>query len=123
MSKILIVEDHPAIGNIEALICKEMGHDVEIATQGTTALTKYQEYHPDLVILDLMLPGQFSGKHVLEEVRVKYEKNTPFLIITALSASLQEEEISKMGNVKILAKPFRVQEITAWITHLLKNVS
>src|SRR4029077_537304 len=61
MKKVLIIEDYYALADIESLLCTMEGYEVKVAKSGDEGLAAFVEFQPDLVLLDLMLPGDLSG--------------------------------------------------------------
>ena len=69
MKKVLIIEDYYALADIESLLCTMEGYEVKVAKSGDEGLAAFVDFQPDLVLLDLMLPGDLSGTQVLERIR------------------------------------------------------
>ncbi|MFA6131696.1 MAG: response regulator [Patescibacteria group bacterium] len=96
MSKILIIEDESTLSNAlhEALI---NGDEIEIEADGSKAFQRVKEYKPDLILLDLFLPGK-PGEVILEEIRSDAEtKNIPVLVATVKADKEAREICQKLG--------------------------
>ena len=116
MKKILIVDDDAGIGNmLEEMLIKE-GYGVLRAYSGTEALLLLREDKPDLVLLDLMLPG-LSGEEVLPHV-----KDIPVIVMSARADVEDKVELLLGGAVDYVTKPFSGKELMARIkVQLRKN--
>ncbi len=116
--KLLIVEDekHIAIGlvaNFELL-----GYEVHLVEDGSKVLEAYREFKPDIMILDLMLPG-LSGFEVLAQIR-KTETNLPILVLSAKNSEKSRIRSLVEGSDDFLAKPFSLDELILRVERLLK---
>ena len=84
--KILVVDDEPAICDLAAELLTAAGYEVLIATDGWQAIALARKEHPNLILLDLVLP-RMTGFHVLQEIRKDPRiRNTPILILSVLSS-------------------------------------
>src|ERR1700731_2558536 len=84
MKKVLIIEDYFALADIESLLCTMEGYEVRVTKSGDEGLVALNEFHPDLVLLDLMLPGETSGTQVLDTIRTHHGDNPAVLVVSAL---------------------------------------
>src|SRR3954469_22442904 len=120
MSRVLVVEDNPDLAfglrnNLEI-----EGYDVIVADDGPSGLTRAREALPDLVILDLMLPG-LDGYRVLRTLRGEgFER--PVLILTARGEEADKVIGFRNGADDYVTKPFGVLELLARIEALLRRV-
>ena len=114
--KVLAVDDSPSIVHLLKDILSHHGCRVEVAKDGQTALQKYEELKPDIVTLDLGLPGM-NGYEVLSKILEK-DPNAKVIIITANPFTTLEECL-KSGAVALLEKPFRRQELLGTIEQAL----
>ena len=111
METILIIDDDPAIGDLEQEVLQRAGYAVRRAYSGTEARLLLRELRPDLILLDLMLPGM-DGFEVCRRVR-ESGSSTPILMLTA-----REEEADKVSGLEIgaddyITKPFSMRELIA----------
>ncbi len=118
--KILIVDDEENICELMKLYVEMEGYDVEIALDGQTALEKFDECAPDLVLLDLMLPG-IDGQTVCKEIRKK--SSCPVIMLTAKGEMADKVAGFELGADDYVVKPFEVKEIIARIKAIFKRVS
>ncbi len=105
-SRILVVEDSPVIQRLIGMTLKPVGYEVEFCGSGTDGLDRARASRPDLVILDIGLPGM-DGWEVLEALRADEETRTmPVMVLTAHGrASVQDQADLKGANLA-LSKPF-----------------
>lgn len=115
MKKILVVDDDAHIGNmLEEILTKE-GYGVLRAYSGTEAVLVYEQQNPDLVLLDLMLPG-LSGEEVLIQM-----KETPVIVVSAKVQTDSKVELLIGGAADYITKPFDTKELLARITVQLRQ--
>ncbi len=118
MIKILVIEDDPAILRLLQRGLSMEGYQVETATNGESGLKLFQEKQPDLIVLDLMLPGM-DGLEVCQRIRQK--SKLPILILTAKDAVQDRVEGLDAGADDYLVKPFNLEELLARIRALLRR--
>jgi len=119
MAKILVVEDAAAIATLLSDHLTQRGHDVAIIHDGEQAIEAMAEEVPDLLILDLMLPGR-SGLEVCRAVRQSAARQPLVLMLTA---RVSEEDVVlgfEVGADDYVRKPFRIAELMARIQALLR---
>ncbi|EDM68959.1 DNA-binding response regulator [Moritella sp. PE36] len=117
-TRILIVEDDHEIARLTAMYLNGEGYQTKIINDGAIALTAIKQYQPDLLILDLMLPG-LSGRDICAQARVFF--NEPILVLTASDDELTEVSLLKLGADDYLTKPVRPHIMAARITALLRR--
>jgi len=118
---VLIVEDYYALADIESLLCTMEGYDVKVAKTGDEGLAALAEFAPDLVLLDLMLPGELSGTQVLERIRAEHGETPGVLVVSALVNATTAPQLEAYGNVQTLAKPFKIKELSSRIQSMLAS--
>jgi two-component system alkaline phosphatase synthesis response regulator PhoP len=121
MTKVLIVEDDPAILRTLADNLKFEKHDVLTAMDGETAYKLQHSQHPDLIVLDLMLP-RMSGLELCRKLRTEGVQ-VPILILTARSEEADRVLGLDLGADDYVTKPFSVAELMARIRALLRRAS
>ena len=118
--RILIVEDDDAIVRVLRRSLSLEGFDVESAGDGETGLALALENRPDLVILDLMLPGM-DGLEVCRRLRTSTSGNTPILLLTARDTVPDRIQGLDAGADDYIIKPFDLDELAARIRALLRR--
>ncbi len=116
--RILIVEDEADLRNTLKLNFKEQGYKVSTAADGRTGLEKAREKSPDVVILDLMLPGM-DGISLVRALR--QESDVPVLMLTARSSEMDKIVGLENGADDYLTKPFSLGELLARVRALLRR--
>jgi two-component system response regulator BaeR len=118
MSKVLIVEDEPKLAELVADYLKAAGFEAHCVGNGLDAVPWVKANHPDLIVLDLMLPGR-DGLEICKEVRSF--SDLPIIMVTA-----RVEEVDRLiglesGADDYLCKPFSVRELVARVKALLRR--
>jgi len=119
--RILVVEDDSHIAEGLDLNLTLQGYEVLIAPDGFSGLQEWKKWRPDLIILDIMLPG-IDGLSVLRNIRLEDEK-IPILILSAKGASDDKVKGLSYGVDDYLSKPFNLEEFLLRVDRLLKRVS
>lgn len=108
---VLLIEDEPNIIEAISYILSKDGWRVASHSNGATALEEIQRRAPDVVILDVMLPGK-TGFEVLRDLRAEGElSDTPVLMLTARGQTKDREQAEKMGATHFMTKPFSNSEV------------
>lgn len=120
MAKILVVDDEPNIREVVDLYLRRAGHAVILAADGDEALGLYRQTQPDLVVLDLMLPGP-GGVEVCR--RIQSERRVPLIMLTARGA--EEDRIAglSLGADDYVVKPFSPRELAARVEAVLRRAN
>jgi DNA-binding response OmpR family regulator len=118
--RVLVIEDDPTVAEVVARYLSREGYSVAVSTDGLAGLRTALESPPDLVVLDLMLPG-LSGVEVLSQLR----KSTPVPVIMLTALSREADRVSglEMGADDYVAKPFSPRELTARVKAVLRRAS
>jgi DNA-binding response OmpR family regulator len=119
MSRILIVDDEPLITDSLSYSLKREGFDVRAVGDATAALEEVQEFQPELVVLDIMLPGM-SGFEFCRRLRA--HSATPVIMLTARGEEIDRVLGLEVGADDYLAKPFSFRELLARIRSILRRV-
>ena len=115
MKTVLIVEDDPAISDLIAEVLTTGGIQPIRAYSGSEALLVLQRRHPDLILLDLMLPG-ISGEAVMERV-----PDIPVIIVSARGEIDDKVDLLRSGAADYITKPFNPVEMTARVKAQLRR--
>jgi two-component system response regulator MprA len=116
--RILIIEDDPAIRKVLQRGLAYEGYPVDVATDGRTGLNLAHDHHPDLVILDWMLPGM-DGLEVCRRLRL--QGGLPILMLTAKDTIQDRVQGLDAGADDYIVKPFNLDELTARIRALFRR--
>ncbi|KKU64086.1 MAG: putative response regulator, atypical CheY [Candidatus Amesbacteria bacterium GW2011_GWA1_47_16] len=122
MAKILLIEDDEILQAMYRKQLQSAGHQVTTAHDGRTGLDLAQSHHPDLVLLDVMLPGGLNGFDVLEQL--KNDPKTKDIAVLILTNLETEEKVAKQIGasgylVKVKTRP---DDVIAKVTELLSKV-
>jgi DNA-binding response OmpR family regulator len=115
---VLIVEDEPDIANTLGKYLERAGLRVSIARDGLLGLEAFKSEKPDLLILDMMLPG-LSGAEVLK--RIRSDSNTPVIALTALVAQQDRLKGFELGADDYVTKPFYPLELVSRVQAVLRR--
>ncbi|MCL2083770.1 MAG: response regulator transcription factor [Oscillospiraceae bacterium] len=119
MSKrILIVEDDGNIADLLRLYLERDGFQTDAASDGAAGLKLFESLNPDLVLLDIMLPGM-DGWEVLNAIRLS--SRTPVIMLTAKNQTSDKVQGLEMGADDYIAKPFEMKELLARIHAVLRR--
>ena len=118
---ILVVEDEVRIARLLQIELECEGYLVSIAGSGHQGLEMYQEQQPDLLLLDVMLPG-FSGIELLRRIRAN-DADTPVLLLTAKSSVEDKVSGLDLGANDYITKPFQIEELLARVRAALRLAS
>ena len=118
MPLVLVVEDEPQIAEILEGYLRSSGYRTERAGDGERALSLFRRAHPDLILLDVMLPG-LDGLEVLKTVRA--ESTTPVIMLTARTEELDKLLALELGADDYVTKPFRPREVMARVKAVLRR--
>lgn len=117
LSTIFIIDDDASIGNMLEEILKKEGYQVLRAYSGTEALFVLERQKPDLILLDLMLPG-LDGREILPKI-----KGIPVIVISARAETEDKVSLLLSGAADYMTKPFDTRELLARIVVQLRNPS
>lgn len=116
--KILVVDDEKPIADILEFNLKKEGFDVYCTYDGTSAIEMVEDIQPDLILLDIMLPGK-DGMEVCREVRKKYEM--PIIMLTAKDSEIDKVLGLELGADDYVTKPFSTRELLARVKANLRR--
>ena len=118
--KILIVDDDEHIAELISLYLTKEGFDTRIEHDGQSAITAFKEYMPDVVLLDIMLPGK-DGYQVCREIRM--ESNVPIIMLSAKTEVFDKVLGLELGADDYMIKPFDSKELVARVKALLRRAN
>ncbi len=119
--RVLIVDDHQEMLQVLSKFLREQGFEIEEAMSGEIALKKYYQSKPDVILLDVMLPG-ISGIEVAKEIRLngRLDEYIPILMLTAKSEIKDVIQGLEVGADDYIIKPFSFEELIARINSALR---
>lgn len=118
MLKILVVDDDTNISELISLYLNKEGYETKEVADGKQALEVFEEFRPDLVILDIMLPGA-DGYDVCKEIRKK--SRTPIIMLTAKGEVFDKVLGLELGADDYMVKPFDPKELMARVKAVLRR--
>jgi two-component system, OmpR family, response regulator RegX3 len=118
LTRVLIVEDEDSFSDALSFMLRREGYEVFIAADGNTAITEFDKHGPDLVLLDLMLPG-ISGTEVCRIIRGK--STVPIIMLTAKDGEVDKVVGLELGADDYVTKPFSSRELLARVRAVLRR--
>jgi DNA-binding response OmpR family regulator len=117
---VLVVDDEPTIGEIVSRYLKRAGYDAEVVPDGRTALDAFARRRPDLVVLDLMMPG-IDGLEVMRQMRGQQGARTAIILLTARGEESDRITGLQLGADDYVVKPFSPAELVARVGAVLRR--
>ena len=117
-TKILIVDDDNNIAELISLYLTKECYDTQIVNDGEEALAAFDSYHPNMILLDLMLPG-IDGYQVCREIRTK--SNVPIIMLSAKGEIFDKVLGLELGADDYIMKPFDSKELVARVKAVLRR--
>ncbi len=122
MTKIMVVDDEPDLREMLNLMLHKEGFDTETAEDGSEFLDKLDGFNPDIVTLDVMMPGLTTGE-ILKKLKEKKSKPKIILLTVVRYSEEEKGKICHMGNiVDYITKPFDIDELTERIHKHIKQL-
>ncbi len=118
--RILVVEDEDMVADVVERYLRRDGYEVEVAHDGTTGLAAYRRGAPDLVVLDIMLPG-IDGLEVCQ--RIREDGATPVILLTARDREADKINGLGLGADDYVTKPFSPRELVARVEAVLRRTA
>ena len=116
--KVLIVEDDTNIAELLHLYLEKEGFETVVANGGGKGVELFRSFHPDLVLLDVMMP-QMDGWQVIKEIRAS--SKTPVIMLTAKSETFDKVSGLELGADDYITKPFEMRELIARVHAVLSR--
>lgn len=118
--RILVVEDEPTMADVVSRYLRRDGHEVRTVADGHAALAAFRDFQPDLLVLDLMLPG-IDGLEVCRQVRAAGP--TPVIMLTARGDEVDRLVGFGVGADDYVTKPFSPRELAARVQAVLRRAA
>ena len=119
-NRILVVEDEPTVAEVVDRYLRRDGYNVCVAHDGARGIEEYDRFQPDLVVLDLMLPG-LDGMEVCK--RIRSHATTPIIMLTARGDEVDRLVGLEIGADDYITKPFSPRELAARVKAVLRRSS
>ena len=121
MAKIMIVDDHKDIVETLKMVMEKEGYETEVAYNGEELLAEVEIAKPDLVLLDVMMPG-LTTKQILEKLKEKKLDKIKIILVTVVRFSDEEKEslMKEFNIVDYITKPFDVPDLVSRVKKQLK---
>lgn len=116
--RILLVDDDAEILESVQMVLQEQGYEVIVARDGTEAMTRVERDHPDLVVLDVVMPRR-SGFTVLHRIRQNRRNSPRVVMLTGNDEPQYREFAASRGADAFLGKPFDLEELVATVQSLI----
>jgi len=121
VKSILVIDDEPSIGRVVQFKLQQEGFKVRVATDGLEGLVYIKEEKPDLILLDLMMPGM-DGFEVCRRLRASPETvTTPVIILTARGQEMDRIRGVELGVLDFFTKPFSPQKLLERVKEVFKS--
>lgn len=117
MKRILVVDDDPELQQVLALMLDEHGYQVQIAGNGDEAIEEIRRGVPDLMLIDLVMPGR-DGFSVMREL-ARRGIRVPTIVMTAMGGITERLYAEELGALDYVAKPFQVNDLIERIANAL----
>ena len=118
MTRVLVVEDEPNLREPLVYLLEKEGYEVLEAENGNAAIESFRKYSPELILLDLMLPG-ISGNEVCRIIR--QESQVPIIMITAKDTEIDKVVGLEIGADDYVTKPYSTRELLARMKAVLRR--
>jgi len=120
MAKVLVVDDESTIRDLLDTVLRRKGHEVLLAEQGSKAMDVYRREHPQIVILDLVMPG-VNGMTVLRQLRA-LDADLPVIVLTGMGDEESEQRARELGVTDFLKKSFSLHQLGQALAKALAQV-
>ena len=118
MPKVLLIEDDSGIITPLSLYIEQSGYELRVVTDGDMAIDAYIEFKPNIIILDINLPGK-NGIEICREIRKI--NDTPIIVLSARESEEDKVTLLELGADDYVSKPFSPRELMARISAILKR--
>jgi CheY-like chemotaxis protein len=125
MTKVLYVEDHEAQRDVIVKMLERYGgYETNVAYNGEEGVKKTREWHPDVVLMDIRMPGQIDGLAAIQQLRNGPDTiDIPIIVVSAWGSFKHKKRAMKAGANMHLTKPVPIDELIAAINRHLRQPS
>src|SRR5438045_856418 len=117
-ARVLVVDDDASLSEMLSIVLRQEGFDAHLVDRGDRAIEEFRAYRPDVVLLDLMLPGK-GGIDVCKEIRA--ESGVPIVMLTAKGDTVDVVVGLESGADDYVVKPFKPKELVARVRARLRQ--
>jgi CheY-like chemotaxis protein len=122
MAKVLYVEDHEAQRDIMQQVLEQWGYEFDVACSGEEGVEKAREWHPDVVLMDVRIPGRIDGVAAIQELRNDPDTaDIPIIAVSVWGSSQHRERALKAGADVHFTKPVSIGELIEAINRYLRK--
>ena len=119
MTKILVIDDEPSIRDLLDTLLRRKGYVVVLAESGRKGLELFRRDHPDVIILDMKMPGM-DGLTVLQEIH-RLDPRQPVIILTGIGTAEMEQQVRALGVTEFVEKEFSLDHLGDSLKRILNN--
>jgi DNA-binding response OmpR family regulator len=119
MTKVLIIDDDPDVRTVMNVLMKKQGYEVETAFNREDALFKLQEFHPSVILLDVLLSGS-DGRQLCQEIK-KNDRTSSVPVIMVSAHPGASENISDYGADDFISKPINTENLLGKLERLVNE--
>ncbi len=119
MAKILVIDDEPGIRDLLDTLLRRKGYAVVLAESGWKGVELFRREHPDVIVLDLKMPGM-DGLTVLQEIR-SLDPRQPVIILTGTGTAEMEQQVRALGATEFVEKEFSLDRLGDSLKRILNN--
>ncbi len=116
--RVLLVDDEELVRRSTERVLRRLGHGVVAVAQGEEALRQYREQRPDVVMLDLEMPG-LSGKETLAKL-LALDPTAAVVMVTGYGSPERQEEFCALGARQVVAKPWSIASLLATLAQAVE---
>lgn len=115
MARILVADDEAPMRDLMALACQMDGHTVQKAIDAPSAIGAYASFRPQLLLLDLNMPGG-GGVYVLQQLHFAFGADLcPVLVVSGYLAEVSAADLKALGATAVLEKPFTIESLRTMV--------
>lgn len=118
MTKIMIVDDETDLREMINLVLRKEGYETEMAENGADFIQKIDQFQPELVTLDVMMPG-LTTREILEQLKNKHARPRIILLTVVQYSEEEKQRLFNMGIVDYITKPFKLSDFKERIRNLI----
>ena len=122
--RILVVDDEPEVCSLLQEVLEKEGYDVVVAHRGDAAIALAQSRHPDLILMDVLMPGGLDGVQTYHRLKGRAStREIPVIFVTAAEAggTVSEQKLPLGERCTVIGKPFRFEQLLQAIVRLLQS--